>query len=302
MDLTRERIRQIKARSARRIYTHIPHIAATCALYNHATHILQAENGKASPGAVKAALDDGRVLSPSHRWLLAWFNDIYGSDSSREALQPKSRWESASGAKRYHACGGDLYRWSLLRLHGYCPLTLDDALAIAWQTDPSITAQSLRAQLADDPEVQLFTYGSLQIGHSTWKWFDAKRNRDARQVEWALRLTHKPASPVDLVELFGTASAIGRLRLSPSPMPATPTLNDSPAAMAFMVSLSGKLHKLWLNRLQESLTGNTVSFLELLDQWPKYYGDQPEPELLLAALYTNPDRFHPVRPPELGTH
>ncbi len=295
LDLTRERVRQIKSKASSKFRAHIPAEIAARAFHDHALAKLTQAGAEVTPAVLWTALEDPRVVTKDELWLLNWFEDMYGRDWY-------VRWILANGApdqNKFQAIAGLAGVSAVVRFLSTCtyrPLSLEEALVIAQVTEPTINAYDLRLQLEEHPEVRLFTHGDLQIGHASWRWFNPRRARETRQVEWALRLMHVPASAGEIaqavraqlgvmdVSAFGVADACDR----------NPEIffQQGDAYGLVIWKRASELRQ----PLMDLLTNGPLSFPEIVDLWQRRYGSSSEAELVFAALHHCQDSFCSVKP------
>jgi hypothetical protein len=297
--LTRERIRQIKAKAGRRLAARFTGEAVARAFQAHATARLEADGHPVTGANLLLCINNPQQWLPDDAWLIDWLNDVYGANWFAHTATPSAE---DRNRERQQPLGlsSTISLTEFLKNFAYRPLTVEEALAIASLQEPSLTAYDLRLRLEDTPDVRLFPYGDLQIGHTSWRWFNPTRGRNARRVEWALRLVSTPLTVEELVYTL-------RARLGILDITAFDVVDACEQEADRFYEEDGRYGlALWQTTWQirqplaDLLRHGPLLLTDIAAQWPGRYSYPFAPEQVMAALHMNPDRFTQVAPLRWG--
>jgi hypothetical protein len=295
LNLTRQRIRQIKVRSGHKFAEQVSAEMAARAFHNLAASRLEAAGVPVSVTNLLNAPNDPRIVSANERWMLSWFDTLYGDNwYTKVLLADKSN--VSNNSQEIVDVISKLTVVQFLQHYSYRPLSLEEALTIAQSREPSASAADLRIQLESHPEIRLFAYGDLQIGHVSWRWFAPQRARTGRRVEWALRLINTAASPVEIAQVMRDRLGV----LEASAFMVADACEKEPEVF---FELDGRYGlAIWQGTgvlrgpLTNLLADGPLLLTDLADRWITQYGSPFDSELILATLHTNQEYFHTVKP------
>lgn len=295
INVTRERVRQIKFKAGRRFTKQVLSDEVARAFRGLAASRLEAAGVVVSFTDLLNAPTDPRVVTADERWMLAWFDSLYGSDWYRKVLLAEEP-RTDENAQEIATVKSRIAVAQFLQEFSYRPLSQDEALAVAQLHEPSIGAAELRIQLEEDPEIRLFAYGDLQIGHASWRWFDSQRARTARSVEWALRLMNAPAEPAMIAytmrDRLGITEASAFAVAEVCERESFDFYEQDGRYGLTIWQRTGHLRQ----SLLELLADGPLFITELADRYAAQNGKVSIPGLITATLHVNPDDFIPVKP------
>ncbi len=295
LGLTRERVRQIKSKASTEFRRQISAEMAALAFHDYALAKLAQVGAEATPAVIWTATEDSRIVAKDELWLLNWFRDMYGHDwytrwIAAGGLQDQGKLQAVTGLAAVSAVV------NFLGTYSYRPLSREEALAVAHISEPSISAYDLYIRLEEHPDVRLFRYGDLQIGHVSWRWFNPQRSRESRQVEWALRLMHAPASPEEIARVIRERLGV----IDVSAFYVADACDRNPKIFFQQDDIYGLV--IWKRAstlrqpLMNLLANGSLSLPEIVDLWGRQYGSSSNAELVFAALHHFQDSFCSIKP------
>lgn len=223
-NLTRERIRQIKEQSNRKLL-HKPkqaHISKTVFEFvgKPLLTILHEKGGMGGVKELYQLIGAHLGWGKQEQWLNHWLSEAFGETWVLFGIQDYFIDDGICRAKTLTAEQEFIfYLARLLKQYGYRPLTLSQCQKFYVQrVKQSVETKELELLCQSHPHLKLYEYGEKYIGRKDWKWF-MPENRDALLraaglVEWFLRLTNHPAPAKEIA--YGIREKVGHFGVDPT--------------------------------------------------------------------------------------